>query len=128
MNTEIAKAVLEMKDISVVCSENGEAGCLTFAESENGAFDAILMDIRMPVMNGLSAAKKIRGMNRPDAKSIPIIAMSADAFAEDIAMSLSAGMNAHIAKPVDPANLYDTLLKCIDESRRGKVESGSIQR
>lgn len=128
MNTEIAKAVLEMKGISVVCSENGEAGCLTFAESENGAFDAILMDIRMPVMNGLSAAKKIRGMNRPDAKSIPIIAMSADAFAEDIAMSLSAGMNAHIAKPVDPANLYDTLLKCIDESRRGKVESGSIQR
>ncbi|MCI1721835.1 MAG: ATP-binding protein [Lachnospiraceae bacterium] len=113
MNTEIAKAILEMRGISVTCAENGETGCLRFAESDSGTYDAILMDIRMPVMNGHDAARKIREMNRPDAKTVPIIAMSADAFAEDIEKSLDAGMNEHIAKPVDPATLCDVLLKYI---------------
>ena len=111
MNTEIARAILEMRGISVSCAENGETGCLRFAESDSGTYDAILMDIRMPVMSGHDAARKIREMNRPDAKKVPIIAMSADAFAEDIEKSLEAGMNEHIAKPVDPATLYDVLLK-----------------
>src|SRR5574344_400149 len=109
MNVEIAKAVLEMRGMLVSCANDGEKACEKFAESEPGYFDVILMDIRMPVMNGHDAAKKIRRMDRGDAKNIPIVAMSADAFDDDIQASLDAGMNGHIAKPVDPEKLYAML-------------------
>jgi signal transduction histidine kinase/ActR/RegA family two-component response regulator len=109
MNTEIAKAVLEKQGMTVVCASNGEAGCLAFAESEEGYFDAVLMDIRMPVMNGHDAARKIRQMKRRDAQKVPIIAMSADAFDEDVKKSIEAGMNAHMAKPIDPRKVYKIL-------------------
>jgi|GEM_PF-741232 len=113
MNTEIAKAVLESKGMEVTCAENGQAACRLFAGSGPGFFDAILMDIRMPVMNGRDAARAIRQMGRPDAADIPIIAMSADAFDDDIQKCLDAGMNGHVAKPIDPAGLFNALSKMI---------------
>ena len=85
-----------------------------FAQSGSGHFDIILMDIRMPVMDGLNATKLIRGLNRPDAASVPIIALSANAFEEDVKQCLSAGMNAHLAKPVD----IDLLKKCLKDCRK----------
>ena len=79
-------------------------------------YDAVLMDVRMPEMDGLEAAQKIRAMDREDAKKIPIIAMTANAFDEDVQHSLQAGMNAHLSKPVDPSHLYQTLEELIWES------------
>ena len=113
MNTEIAKAVLEAKGMEVRCAENGQTACRMFAESEAGFFDAILMDIRMPVMDGRDAARTIRRMGRPDAAGVPIIAMSADAFDDDIQKCLEAGMNGHVAKPIDAEGLFAALSKTI---------------
>ena len=87
-----------------------------FSDHPAGYYDAILMDVRMPVMNGLEAARAIRELSRPDAKEIPIIAMTANAFDEDVHLSLQAGMNAHLSKPVEPERLYETLEQMI---RRG---------
>ncbi|MEF9974995.1 MAG: response regulator, partial [Clostridia bacterium] len=78
-------------------------------------YDAILMDIRMPVMDGLTAAKSIRQMRKADAKEIPIIAMTANAFDEDIEKTKAAGMNAHLAKPIDPQLLYQTLQRFLQK-------------
>ena len=78
-----------------------------------GYYDAILMDVRMPVMDGLEATRAIRALDRPDAKSIPIIAMTANAFDEDVKQSLQAGMNVHLSKPVEPEHLYETLGRVI---------------
>lgn len=113
MNIEIAKTVLEMYEMKVSCAQNGQNACDLFEQSKPNEFDAILMDVRMPVMNGHEASKKIRQMKRPDAQSVPIIAMSADAFDEDIKESLAAGMNEHIAKPVEPEKIYKVLAKLI---------------
>ena len=74
------------------------------------------MDVRMPVMDGLEATRAIRALNRPDAKTIPIIAMTANAFDEDVQQSLQAGMNAHLSKPVEPEHLYETLGRMIQKS------------
>jgi CheY-like chemotaxis protein len=109
MNTEIARAVLEARGVQVTSVQDGQAACSAFAASAPGTFDAILMDIRMPVMNGRDATRQIRGMERPDALSIPILAMSADAFDDDIQASLACGMNDHIAKPIHPGTLYEKL-------------------
>jgi len=114
MNMEIAKMLLEQRDMIVTCAENGQVACRLFAESELGGFDAILMDIRMPVMNGLEAARAIRQMNRADSACVPIIALSADAFDDDVQESLDAGMNAHVAKPIDPAVLFAALGKALE--------------
>jgi len=78
----------------------------------------VLMDIRMPVMDGIEAAEAIRSLDRPDAGTVPIIAMSADAFADDILRCENAGMNGHIAKPVNPDILYQTLSKAMSDSRK----------
>jgi len=109
MNREIAMKLLEFRDVKVECAENGEAGVCKFSESAAGEYDAVLMDLRMPVMDGLTAAMAIRSLDREDAKSIPIIAMTADAFDDDVQKCLDAGMNGHIAKPVDPEELYRVL-------------------
>lgn len=103
---------------------NGKAGVNQFEASEPGYYAAVLMDIRMPVLNGLEAARAIRASNRPDAKTIPIIAMSANAFDEDIQKSMDAGMNAHLAKPIDPAALYRVLA----EQTQKKQEVESVDR
>lgn len=113
LNTQIAKRLLERRGIEVVCAVNGQEGVDTFIEQGPGAFDAILMDIRMPIMDGLTAARTIRSLPQADAQTIPIIAMTANAFAEDIARSREAGMVAHLAKPIHPELLYRTLMEFI---------------
>ena len=77
-----------------------------FAQSPNGFYDAVLMDLRMPVMDGYEAARAIRALDRDDAESVPIIALTADAYEEDVKKCLAAGMNGHVAKPVEPEILY----------------------
>jgi CheY-like chemotaxis protein len=109
LNTEIAAHLLREEGMQVVCAENGAAGAELFAASAPGYFDAVLMDLRMPVLDGYGATAKIRGMDRPDAASVPIIAMTADAFADDIARCRAAGMNAHVAKPIRPEELLAAL-------------------
>lgn len=113
LNAQIASRLLEKQGAEVVWKENGKLGAEAFAESEIGYFDAVLMDIRMPVMNGIEAAEAIRAMDRADAKTVPIIAMTANAYEEDVKKSLDAGMNEHLAKPVEPAKLYETLSRYI---------------
>ena len=90
---------------------NGKAGLENFAASKPGEYNAILMDVRMPIMNGLDTTKAMRSLARTDAKTIGIIAMSANAFEEDIQLSLKAGMNGHLSKPVKPQELYEALIK-----------------
>jgi CheY-like chemotaxis protein len=84
-----------------------------FASKPEGYYDAILMDMRMPEMDGITATKTIRAMDRTDAATIPIIALTANAFDEDVQQSLQAGMNAHLSKPVEPDVLFETLEKLI---------------
>ncbi len=109
LNTTIVRKLLEKMGCTVDCAENGRLGVETFAASDPGAYAAILMDIRMPVLDGLGAAKAIRALDRSDAATVPIIATSANAFEDDVQKSLDAGMNAHIAKPIDPQVLFETL-------------------
>ena len=90
-------------------AENGRIALEKFSESEAGHYDAVLMDVRMPEMDGLEAAARIRALDRADAKAIPIIAMTANAFDEDVQRSLQAGMNAHLSKPIDNNTLFETL-------------------
>ena len=109
LNAEILMDLLEMEEIQSEHAENGQVAVQMFSEHPAGYYDAILMDVRMPVMDGLEATRTIRGLNRPDAKEIPIIAMTANAFDEDVQISLQAGMDAHLSKPVEPERLYETL-------------------
>lgn len=101
LNAEIICELLAMNGANTVLTRNGKEAFTHFAESEIGFFDAVLMDVQMPVMNGYESAKAIRALDRPDAGTVPIIAMTADAFAEDIEQAKMAGMNAHVAKPID---------------------------
>ena len=109
LNVEVAKRLLSAKGCEVEVAENGLAAIETFTLAELGYFDAILMDIRMPVMDGLTATRSIRQLKKKTAKTIPIIAMSANAFDEDVEKSKMAWMNAHLAKPIEPELLYATL-------------------
>ncbi len=109
INAEITIMILSMQEIQVEHAENGRIAVEMFEEREEGFYDAILMDMRMPEMDGLEATRRIRAMNRSDAKSIPIIALTANAFDEDVQQSMQAGLNAHLSKPVDPDILFETL-------------------
>lgn len=109
INQKVAELILEKTGAAATIVENGLQCTELFTGSAKGSFDAILMDIQMPVMNGYEAAQAIRSSTHPQSATIPIIAMTANAFAEDIKNALSAGMNAHIAKPIDPQKLYETL-------------------
>ena len=109
INAEIMMSVLEMEEIEAEHAENGRVAVEMFAEHPEGYYDAILMDMRMPEMDGLEATMKIRAMDREDAKKIPIIALTANAFDEDVQRSLQAGLNAHLSKPVEPDVLFETL-------------------
>lgn len=115
LNAEIAKRLLEKAGCIVDWAQNGKIGVNKFSESKEYYYDAVLMDIRMPEMNGIEAAMAIRAIERADSKAIPIIAMTANAYDEDIRNSYEAGMNAHLAKPVEPNKLYETLEKYILE-------------
>ncbi|MEG0962836.1 MAG: response regulator, partial [Lachnospiraceae bacterium] len=109
LNIEVAKKLLNAKKMEVEVAENGLRAIEIFAQKDVGYYDAILMDIRMPVMDGLTAAKSIRQMRKADAVTIPIIAMTANAFDEDIEKTKAAGMTAHLAKPIEPQLLYQTM-------------------
>ena len=115
INTEVAVMLLESKGFQVEAAENGLRAMEMFSKSEPGYYSAILMDIRMPLMDGLSATVNIRHLSNSDAESVPIIAMTANAFDDDIEKSKAAGMNAHLAKPIDPQRLYQTLYTFIFE-------------
>ena len=101
LNWEILKELLSDIGMELEWAENGKICLEKFRESKEGHFDAILMDVRMPVMTGYEATEAIRALDHPDAKKIPIIAMTADAFSEDIRRCLDSGMNAHTAKPIN---------------------------
>ena len=113
VNSEIMKMVLAMKEINVELAENGKIAVEMFTNHEAGYYNAILMDMRMPEMDGLEASKTIRALDREDAKRIPIIALTANAFDEDVQRSMQAGLNAHLSKPVEPEALFETLEKLL---------------
>ena len=109
VNAEIMMMVMSLRKILVEHAENGRIAVEMFARHQPGYYDAILMDIRMPEMDGLTATKTIRNMDREDAKTIPIIALTANAFDKDVQLSLQAGLNAHLSKPIEPELLFRTL-------------------
>ncbi len=110
LNWEIASELLQETGLKLERAENGEICANMFKKSPIGYYDAILMDIRMPVKNGYEATDMIRGMDRADS-TLPIIAMTADAFSEDIQTCMEHGMNAHVAKPIDMKELTRVLSK-----------------
>ena len=120
LNREIAEELLRARGIQVDVAENGLLALEQFERQAGGYYDLILMDIHMPVMDGLAAAKAIRKLSRADAAEIPIIAMTADAFEEDIRQCKAAGMDAHIAKPIDIKKLLELI------RHYWKKESGGV--
>lgn len=117
INAEIAKTLLTSKNAEVLTVVNGEEAVRAFQSAPLHYYDAILMDVRMPKMDGLEATKAIRALKRDDAKTTPILAMTANAFQEDINQSLAAGMNEHLAKPIEPLLLYRALQKYLFPSK-----------
>lgn len=113
LNLEVAASLLEMKGLTTESACNGLQALEKFCSTPVGYYDAVLMDIRMPVMDGLEAARNIRLFDKSDAQTIPIIAMTANAFDEDVEKSHAAGMNAHLAKPIDPEKLFAVLQEFI---------------
>ncbi|MCR5259426.1 MAG: response regulator [Desulfovibrio sp.] len=123
INAEIAVAILEEAGARVDHAEDGAVAARRFRESAEGWYDVVLMDLRMPHMDGIAAARAIRAMERSDAGAVPIIALTADAYAEDARRCLEAGMNAHMAKPID----VKLLLRKLAELRRQRPdESGKV--
>ena len=116
INMEIAYEILTMCGAEVVKAWNGKEAAEIFEQSGENEFDVILMDMQMPEMNGCDSARAIRKMKRPDAKRVPIIAVTANAFAEDIAATSAAGMNAHISKPIDFKLLCRTLVELTEQA------------
>ena len=119
MNTEIALMLLKERGMTVETAENGKEGLEKFATAEPGSIDAILMDIRMPIMDGYEAAERIRALPGPEAAAVPIIAMTADAFEDNVRRARLSGMNDYVTKPIDPMTLYQTLSRCIHERTAG---------
>ena len=109
LNQTIARRLLEKQGVIVDAADNGKLGVELFEKSTEHFYDVILMDIRMPVMGGIEAAEHIRNLQRPDAKTVSIVAVTADAFAEDVQKTKQAGMNAHLSKPIVAKELYETL-------------------
>ena len=109
LNAEIAQYLLEERGFAVDCVYDGSQAVERIRTTQPGTYDVILMDIMMPVMDGLEATRTIRSMEREDCHTIPIIAMSANAFDEDLKKSVECGMNGHLSKPVEVDKLYETL-------------------
>ena len=120
INAEIMKEVLAIKEIVTEFAENGKIALEKFTASDEFYYDAVLMDVRMPEMDGLEATAAIRKLNRKDAGIVPIIALTANAFDEDVQRSLQVGMNAHLSKPVEPERLYRSLEELIFEAEAKK--------
>ena len=117
LNLEIAEELLEMTGLTIDEAMNGLEAVEKFRNSEQGFYKLVFMDIQMPVMNGYEAAETIRKLDRPDAKTVPIIAMTADAFAEDVKKAHNAGMNEHIAKPLDIGKLAAVLKEWLPKEK-----------
>ncbi len=115
VNAEIMMMVLSMREMDVDHAQNGRIAVTMYQDHEPGYYDAVLMDMRMPEMDGLEATRVIRAANRADAKTIPIIALTANAFDEDVQRSMQAGLNAHLSKPVEPDLLFETLEELLAE-------------
>lgn len=109
INCEIMEFMLEEAGVEVVTAHDGKAAVDEFSAVASGTFDCVLMDLMMPVMSGYEASRVIRGLDRPDAQVVPIIALSANAFEEDVAMAKDAGMNEHLAKPVDIQKMFKVM-------------------
>ena len=124
INAEIMDEMLSVKGLRIDHAENGKLALKMFSESDINHYAAILMDVRMPEMDGLEAAERIRSLDREDAVTVPIIALTANAFDEDVKRSLQAGMNAHLTKPVDPERLYKTLEELIYETEH--IKEGAL--
>lgn len=120
INLEIATELVEFSGAAVTCARNGKEAVEVFAASASGYFNLILMDVQMPVLDGYGAARQIRCMDRPDAAAVPILAMTANAFSEDVARSEASGMNGHISKPIDPDTLYAELAKILLDAERDR--------
>ena len=120
INMEIARFILENAGMVVTSARNGKEAVDLFAASAEDHFDLILMDVMMPVMDGLTAAKTIREMNRADARRIPIFAMTANAFTEDMEMSREAGMNEHLPKPLDTGKMLDIMKQYIVSQKKSE--------
>ena len=118
LNIEIAETILKDAGASITKAFNGQQAVYAFLKAPAGTFDIILMDVMMPVMDGYEATKRIRSLDRPDAKTIPIIAMTANAFAEDVEESRNAGMNEHISKPLDIGKVKATIARYISKGKR----------
>ena len=125
INREINSELINMLGASVVCAEDGKQAFETFRDSAPGQFDLIFMDIQMPVMNGYESTRAIRALPRPDSRSIPIVAMSANAFVEDIQACEQAGMNGHVPKPVSLPTLADTMQRFLHTGPAGRGEESA---
>lgn len=115
LNAQIARKILEKQGMNVMHAANGKIAVDMFASAPAGSLDAILMDIRMPEMSGIEAARAIRGLDNLYARTIPIIALSANAYEKDVEESIAAGMNAHLAKPIEPQAVYEALDQFINQ-------------
>ncbi|MDO4806177.1 MAG: response regulator [Coriobacteriales bacterium] len=114
INAQIITMVLGAREMDVELATNGRIAVEMFTNNPAGYYDAILMDMRMPEMDGLEATRIIRASDHDDAKTIPMVALTANAFDEDVQRSMQAGLNAHLSKPVEPNDLYQTL-ECLIE-------------
>ncbi len=123
LNMEIATELLQMRGASVTPAENGREAVEAFQNAQPHFFDAILMDMQMPELDGCQAAEAIRALDRPDAGTVPIIALTANAFAEDISRTTQAGMNAHLAKPINIEQLCAVLTKLMSERDSDRNEN-----
>ena len=117
INADILMDLLEMEGVESEHAANGQIAVDMFSQKPPHYYDAVLMDVRMPLMDGLEATRAIRALDKPDAGTVPIIAMTANAFDDDVQRSLQAGMTAHLSKPVEPERLYETLDKLIHTAR-----------
>ena len=120
INSEILGELLQMRGATFTVKTDGLQAINEFKQAKPGTYDAIFMDIQMPVMNGYEATRKIRKLDHPDARSMIILAMTANAFAEDVQASIDAGMDGHIAKPVDMKLLYNTISSLLKERKEKK--------
>ena len=114
INCEIVKRLLTRRGLTVETAENGQVALNKYMMNAPRTYDLILMDVRMPYMDGLKAARMIRASGKSDAKTIPIMAMTANAYDEDIKQSMEAGMNAHLVKPVEPSELYKAVQRALN--------------
>lgn len=124
INRDIAKELLELQGATVIACEDGKQALQAFQNSGIREYDAILLDIRMPVLDGYETAGRIRALNRKDAVIIPMIAVTAHAFSGDVTVALRAGMNAHVSKPLDIAELCDKLIKEMERAESEYIRSG----